>query len=183
MQVCIEERNLIIILVLILSFGSFIFYKKESFTSIVAPNSSELDRMYALLKQCISSNEQLTKQNLQNQSHLGNLSNGNKYLDKIYNPLYPPENVYNTGYSYQQLGFVFLDNERYPLFGRNKYNSKSDKKEYYILDESRNHLKIPFKSPNDNELYDGDKIFINLLNKEFNVKIYDTEEIRYNPGF
>jgi hypothetical protein len=182
MAICIEERNLIIILVLILGFASFVFYKKETFTLLTSQSgSTELDKMYALLKQCISSNEQLTKQNLQNQSQQGNVNN--KYLDKIYNPLYPPENVYDTGYSYQQLGFVFSDNERYPLFGRNKYNSKSDKKEYYVLDESRNRLKIPFRSLNDNELYDGDKIFITLLNREFNVKIYDNEEIRYNPGF
>jgi hypothetical protein len=181
MQVCFEERNLIIILVLILSlfFVSFVIYKKESFQTLSSPNSTELEKMYSLLKQCISSNEQLTKANAtQNISQV----NG-KYLDKIYNPLYPPENVYNTGYSYQQLGFIFSDNERYPLFGRNKYQNKSDKKEYYILDESRNHLKIPFVSPNNNELYDGDKVFITTLNKEFNVKIYDIEEIRYNPNF
>lgn len=168
MQVCFQEQNLIIILVLILSllFVSFIFYKQEN---VAQP------KVYTLSNQPQNQLQNQPQNQLQNQLQ-------NNYLDKIYNPLHPPENKYDIGYNYQQLGFVFLDNERYPLFGRNKYPNKSDKKEYYILDESKNRLKIPFATPSNNELYDGDKVFINLLNREFNVKIYDNEEIRYNPN-
>ena len=112
-------------------------------------------------------------------------------LDRIYNPLVSPERIYPGGRlypkqqkydDYQQIGFIFNNEERYPLYGRPKYPGKSDKYEYYIIDETRNHLKIPFKSKNDNEIYDGDDIFVDVFNNSFTVKIYNYDNIRYNPN-
>ena len=51
--------------------------------------------------------------------------------------------------NFQQLGFIFNNDERYPLYGRPKYSGRSDRYEYYIIDETRNRLKIPYKSKND----------------------------------
>lgn len=115
----------------------------------------------------------------------------NKLLNKIYNPLVSPERVYPGGKlntpglgfdDYQMIGFVFKGNERYPLYGRYKYPGRSDRWEYYVIDETRNRLKIPFKSANDNELYDNDTISIPTLGDNYSVKIYEYEQYRYNPN-
>jgi hypothetical protein len=108
-------------------------------------------------------------------------------IDKIYNPLTPPDRRYvglNTPVvdSFQMIGFVYKNTERFPLFGRYKYPGRSDKWEYYVMDESRNHLKIPFKSVNDNELYDADEIDVPTVGKGYQVKMYDLEQFRYNPN-
>lgn len=84
--------------------------------------------------------------------------------------------------TYTVLGFVYKANERYPLYGRHKYPGRSDRWEYYIIDESRNRLKIPFETTNNNELFDGDYINIPTLGDSFSVKIYDYTNFRYNPN-
>lgn len=110
-------------------------------------------------------------------------------LNRIYNPLVPPERTYPTGRfnqapndDYQQIGFIFNDYDRYPLYGRPKYPGRTDKYEYYIIDETRNRLKIPYKSRNDNEMYDGDNIRVDILKNDFTVKIYEYDNFRYNPN-
>jgi hypothetical protein len=112
----------------------------------------------------------------------------NALLEKIYNPLVAPERYYPGGrinlpsYSdYQMIGFIYKDNERYPLFGRHKYPGRSDRWEYYVMDETRNRLKIPFATKGDNELYSGDTADIAGLGSGFQVNIYDYESPRYNP--
>jgi hypothetical protein len=80
------------------------------------------------------------------------------------------------------IGYVFNDNDRFPLFARQKFPGRSEKWEYYVMDETRNRLKIPFKSKNDNELYDGDSIDIPTVGNNFSVKIYDYDSLRYNPN-
>lgn len=112
----------------------------------------------------------------------------NKLLNKIYNPLVSPERIYpggrfniNSYSNYQLIGFVYNDIDRYPLYGRPKYAGKTDKYEYYIIDESRNRLKIPFKSKNDNELYSTDQIDIPGIGSAFNVTIYEYDNLRYDP--
>jgi len=113
----------------------------------------------------------------------------NKLLDKIYNPLVSPERMYPGGrfnmdsYSnYQLMGYIYNNQDRYPIYGRPKYPPKTDKYEYYIIDESRNKLKIPFKTKNDNELYSGDTIDISGVGNGFMVNIYEYDTLRYNPN-
>lgn len=111
-------------------------------------------------------------------------------LDNIYNPLVPPNRLYPGGRlnmsnrfdNYQMVGFlssIINPNIRYPLFGRYKYSGRSDRWEYYLLDESRNRIKIPIKIKNDEELYDGDKQFINELSDEFLVTLYKFNDFDY----
>jgi hypothetical protein len=83
---------------------------------------------------------------------------------------------------YQLMGFIYNDTMRFPLYGRPKYRGRSDKYEYYVVDESRNKLKIPFKSRNDNELFDNDEINIpELTNTTLKTKLYEFESIKYDP--
>lgn len=107
---------------------------------------------------------------------------------RLYNPLIPPERIYPGGRLYdmrkdvdfQQVGIIYNNTTRLPLFGRPKYIGKSDKWEYYIIDESRNRLKIPYKSKNDNEIFDGDNI--NIFDETFTVKLYEYDQFRYDPN-
>jgi hypothetical protein len=117
-----------------------------------------------------------------------NKANVNIALNRLYNPHSPPERSYPSGRlntpgtsDFQQIGIVYNNTERLPLFGRPKYPGRTEKYEYYIIDETRNRLKIPFKSKNDNELYDGDTIHLDILNNDYNVKIYEYDQFRYDP--
>lgn len=83
--------------------------------------------------------------------------------------------------NYQLIGFLYNELNRFPLYGRPKYRGKSDRYEYYIVDESRNKLQIPFKSRNDNELFDGDTITIPEIGMTLTVKLYEFENVRYDP--
>lgn len=108
-------------------------------------------------------------------------------IERVYNPTVSPERTYIPSYNetysaYQMIGYIYKDQERYPLYGRHKYPGRSDRWEYYIIDETRNKLKIPFRSTNDNELYDGDNVNVNTLGNNYSAKIYDYEERRYNPN-
>lgn len=115
-----------------------------------------------------------------------------KFLNKIYNPLAPPENVYpggnfnSRGYDgyqqYQMLGYLSGSQGQFPVFGRYKYPGKTDKLEYYTINDSRGRIKIPFKTKNYNELYDGDSITINELGGDYTFTKYDDEGLRYNPN-
>jgi predicted PurR-regulated permease PerM len=84
--------------------------------------------------------------------------------------------------TFKQLGFLFNDNDRFPLYGRQMYPGRSDRFEYFIIDESRNKLRIPFKSKNNEELLSGNTIYIQVLNDTFNIEIYDYDNFRYNPN-
>jgi hypothetical protein len=112
----------------------------------------------------------------------------NSLLNKIYNPLVPPDRRYNgingNINGYQMIGYVYRDNtnDRYPLFGRYKYPGRTEKWEYYAIDETRNKLKIPFNTVNDNEITDGDTVNITSLGNGFTAKIYEYENFKYNPN-
>lgn len=110
------------------------------------------------------------------------------FLNKINNPIVSPENLYRDKYDayqkYQQIGFLTnLKNGQFPVFARDKYPNRSDKQEYYTINEGRNHVKIPFKTKNNNELFDGDEIIVpELSNDTFIFKKYETESMRYDPN-
>jgi hypothetical protein len=102
----------------------------------------------------------------------------NKLRDRD-QPNQGPSRIYDiNARNYTQLGILYNDTSRYPLYGRRKY-SRSDKWEYYIIDETRNRLQIPLKPRNDNELFDGDEIMVPILNATLKVQLYDIETYRY----
>lgn len=112
-------------------------------------------------------------------------------LDKIYNPLVSPDAIYPSGginrrgydayQQYQMLGYIDGASGQYPIFGRQKYPGRSDKMEYYSMNDTRGRIKIPFKTKNYNELYDGDSVIIPELGGDFKFKKYEIENVRYNP--
>ena len=94
-----------------------------------------------------------------------------------------PERDYNRNSTFQMIGFLTSTSsvDRYPLFGRTKFPRRSDKWEYYTIDEGRNRIKIVIKTQGDNELYDGDSLTVPELGGEFTVKLYEYSNVRYNP--
>ena len=43
-------------------------------------------------------------------------------------------------------------------------------------------IKIEINNKNNKELYTGDKIYIEELKKEYEVKMYSNHELKYNPN-
>lgn len=115
-----------------------------------------------------------------------------RFLNKIVDPLAPPENVYfggslnSPGYDsytkYQMIGYLSGDGVQYPVFSRDKYAGRSDKQEYYLINEGRNRIKIPFATVNYNELYNGDSVMVPQVSSEQLIfQKYENEDFRYNP--
>jgi hypothetical protein len=183
-NICFKRSEFTLYLVLIICILTYFLYityyqyKEESELKQSEQNLNNLNTKISMLQSQIGYRNEITK-------------NEDLLLNRIYNPVIPPERSYPGGRlglhspnqynDYQQIGFVYNDQERYPLYGRPKYPRKLDKFEYYIIDETRNHLKIPYKSRGDNEIFDGEQIFIDVLNNTFTVKIYEYDNIRYNP--
>ena len=183
-NICFKRSEFTLYLVLIICILTYFLYityyqyKEESELKQSEQNLNNLNTKISMLQSQIGYRNEITK-------------NEDLLLNRIYNPVIPPERSYPGGRlglhspnqynDYQQIGFVYNDQERYPLYGRPKYPRKLDKFEYYIIDETRNHLKIPYKSRGDNEIFDGEQIFIDVLNNTFTVKISEYDNIRYNP--
>ena len=77
------------------------------------------------------------------------------------------------------------DDKIVKLFGRQLYQGSSQY-EYYGIISNLNYgtVKIPIKSTNDKELYDGDEIDIEVLGKnegKFKLYMNDYDRPRYNP--
>lgn len=115
-----------------------------------------------------------------------------RFLDKIYNPLSSPEQTHPSGSFYdkgydgymenQMLGFITNATGQYPIMGRYHSPGKTDKYDYFTINEGRNKIKIPVKTKNYNELYDGDQVTVpEFSNLPFTFKKYENEGSRYNP--
>lgn len=198
--VCFDKSELQVYIVLIVCIVAITIYLWTQTTENMAnvqlhttlSNKELLDRIRSLqddLYDCTTSKQRCERQLSEMQS-TKQTTLPTTFLNRIYNPLVPPERSYvgrkmmssrDQYDQYQPVGFIYNTTDRYPLFARPKYPGKTDKYEYYIIDETRNRLKIPFRSRNDNELFDNDTIFIDVLNSEFTVKIYEYEGFRYNP--
>ena len=127
--------------------------------------------------------------------------------DVVYDPLSPPEkriealqrididdpgtrfNIRTRGEpdNYILLGILYSNNNtttnvKYQLFGRQIYPGAYEW-EYYIRGKDNGGLdyKIPIKHKNNNEIYNGDDIFVDIDNTTYKAKIYPYDQPRYNP--
>jgi hypothetical protein len=207
-KVCVSKRDLYtysFILVLVIAFVGYVLYvkyilpKDDLFSSLklieVKGNNiknndnmnfkiSELQRE---LSQCNKLEDMCQDELMILKQQKNLLSLYNKQSSYITSPnreYINPSNrqLYNAGL-YQLVGFVYNNEARYPLYGRYKDPGRSDRWEYYVIDESRNKLKMPFRSRNDYELVDGEIINIEGLGDNLTVKIYEIEKYRYDPYF
>ena len=92
-----------------------------------------------------------------------------------------PERKYkgpvNVGQSASNIGYIFSSSLVFPLYvyrlDRNFY--------YYVIDSSRNNVKIPINNPKKLELYDGDTVSVPELGGTFTIKMYEYSGNIYNP--
>lgn len=187
----------IIVYLLYITFGPQ-FKIKEHLDLYSSLTSKELiDKIKSLQDEIFDTKlkEQVCQTNLaQAQKNIRETTGGNsnRFLNKIYNPLHPPENVYpggtfgSRGYDsyqeYQMTGYLSGDGKIFPVFSRDKYPGRSDKQEYYTIDESRGRVKIPFRTKNYNELFDGDSVSVPEFGGTFIFKKYENEGMRYDPN-
>jgi hypothetical protein len=200
-QVCVDQNKLHF-------YGILVGCLLALFGYVFAKNVTKIERMSNVNLQANLSKQELlakvgTLQDALHNSQLDgqrcqtDLANAKKALlntdvrkkvrSTFYDPLTSPERLYPGGRlngipaydDYQLVGFLYDNQDRYPLFGRPKYPGRSDKYEYYLIDESRNKLKIPFKTKNDNEIFDGDTTQIDILGKTLSAKIYEYDSPRY----
>jgi hypothetical protein len=198
--ICFKKDDFKLYVFLLICFFIFVLYifskKYEKMTNVdLVSHLSHKE----LIEKIISLQESLFNIQLEKQNCEKNLQNlqqtqqsvpdliSSRFLNKIYNPISPPESLYRDKYDsyqrYQQIGFLTNVDGQFPVFARDKYMGKSDKQEYYTINEGRNHVKIPFKTKNYNELFDGDQVNVpELSNNTFSFKKYETENIRYNPN-
>jgi len=196
-EICVSENTFNSYLLLLALLVAFLFYvqfkKSEQMSNIELNNHLSQEELIDKIKKLqndlykAQKSEQICQSDLYETKQ--QLYSNQKYNNRISNPLEAPERTYSGGRinipsynDYQQVGFLYNNDQRYPLFGRPKYPGRTDKYEYYIIDESRNRLKIPLETKNYNEIYDGDDVNIDVLNNVFQAKLYEYESLRYNPN-
>lgn len=195
-QVCLDSR-LLFTGVCVILFSLLLFYyqikkykqQNEEFSMVNLYSSltktqlkSKLDEIENKLYKTEIQKQECERQlstiqsNIQTQNIQSQIS-----LERIYNPLVGPERIYpnlQQTDNYQQMGYISKGSIRLPLFGRRKYK-RSDKWEYYIIDNSENKIKVPIKTVNDYELSSGE--FVTFDGEQYTVNLYDIDSVRYNP--
>ncbi|HEY9703599.1 MAG TPA: hypothetical protein V6C58_14215 [Allocoleopsis sp.] len=161
--ICVSQTIFFLfIFILIISMLGIIVY--IAYMDSVKPNTSNVD------------NNIITKLT----ETLGKAINTSRDLDTKYlqpERKYIPPNIYSYGIS-QQVGFIYNSNSRFPL-----YEERDDKNyNYYIIDETRNSIKIPFDTPRSEQVTDGQVINIPILGGDFTVKLYEYQQYKYNPN-
>ena len=164
------------------SFSSTAGMSDKSLKSRIKQLESDLHQSQLNTERCRTALAGATANNTNTNLH-------NRVLNKVYNPIAPPERIYPGGsfhnrepyYGYQMVGFLnSADGERLALYGRPKYRNRTDKMEYFAVDDTRNKLKIPFEVKGDDALDDGDTVDIDRLGgKEFTANVYEYEGFKY----
>jgi hypothetical protein len=106
-------------------------------------------------------------------------------------PINVSTNVGAVNTNYRQMGFLTSLNDKdkiIPLMGRPLYTSR-DKWQYYTISDQRNSIKLPIlrrgKSCTNeygcDRLYTGENVYIEGLNKQFKVTLYENDTIQYLP--
>jgi hypothetical protein len=188
-KICFDKTDFNLYLFLLIIFIIYLLYIIHINNVIYIQNLSKITQP--------QNKEIQIKEIKQEQIPVKNISESNqdiksRFLDKLYNPLSPPENIIESGtfytprydayINYQNIGYLTGNGTQYSVFGRWMYPNKSDKWQYYLINNTRSRLKIPFKTKNNNELYDGDTIDIPELGNGFIFKKYENEGMRYNPN-
>jgi uncharacterized protein (UPF0333 family) len=191
-KICFPKNNFIqtvglIIMIIIVIFVGFTYYlivneKKEK------PMDSSQQQLLSQIKNLKDSNYQLSLDRERSNHNLFNIKNLERKYTGSYGGtmgatrLYTSPNEPGSDLNYRQLGFLYDSTYRYPLFGRYLYSGRTDLWEYYIVDDSRNRIKISFKSPNNKEIFDGDVVNVPTIGS-LTASIYEIEQTKYNPMF
>lgn len=91
--------------------------------------------------------------------------------------------------SYSQFGVLVnknkknkeTDNKILRLFGRQTYPGSSVYEYYIMINNGLDQIKLPLRTKRRNELYDGDKVFVPELGRDYTVNLHDFSYPRYYP--
>ena len=110
-------------------------------------------------------------------------------------PINVSTNVGAVNTNYRQVGFLTSintekDERILPLLGRPLFTTR-DKWQYYTISDQRNSIKLPVIKNRKNctneygcdSLYNGEKVFIEGINKYYKVSLYENNTIQYLPFF
>lgn len=202
-KICISKRKFSVYTVIfVLSLAIVLYMFKDKLENMANINLNSMLTKNQLLKKLNIVEDDLHTTQIKHQQCERDLSTSKNYISKLSNmlsatssgvggsrDLVPPVRLYPEGRfgiprydDYQQIGYVYKGDIRFPLYGRHRYPGRSDRWEYYVIDETRNRLKIPFDINNYQEVFDGDTINIPTLGDLFRVKLYDYSQFRYNPN-
>ncbi len=193
-KICFPKNNFIqtvglITMVIIVIFIGFTYYliineRKQKPVNIDLSKEELLNQ----IKNLKDSNYELNLDKERCNQNVFNLQNLQKKYTGSYGGtmgatrLYTSPNEPGSDINYRQLGFLYDSTYRYPLYGRYLYSGRTDLWEYYIVDDSRNRIKISFKSPNNKEIFDGDTVNVPTIGT-LTASIYEIEQTKYNPMF
>lgn len=186
-QVCFNRTRFNTFMILIVSVSCYFFviytsyFNKENMATTDLYTGLSHDELVHKLKTCRSQLFDADRKHEECQTSLGS-TKLELTRKQPFSVQAGPGRTYNNESEYQQIGIVYNAVSRFPLYGRRKYSRRSDKWEYYLIDETRNRLKIPYKSRNDDEIYNGDVITIPMLSEvQFTVQLYEYDTYKYNP--
>lgn len=163
-KVCVEDYTLVIVLCLLflinISLVFYATYQGKSNQSIIIHRETEVPRRDSLQ---------------------------DTFIKNIYNPLTSPEAMYHGNYdSYSQnqmIGFLNGPEGQFPVFSRQHTPGRSDRMEYYTINNERGRVKIPIITRNYSEIYDSDIVEVPELGGPFTFVKYANIENRYNPNY
>ena len=185
-NICLPKTNFFILFLLFMFLVFYLYY------ILFQDGASKQDAYRELMKEIA----ELQKQKVENQSAFDKLNSFSiKLQETKQQPFTSPDFItgngpsrqyihnYNDNQSWQSIGYLYdTENTRYPLYSRNLYPGNNNRKEYYIIDDSRNRIEIPFSTPNNKELYDGDAVVVPTVTGTLTAKIYDIQQYKYNPN-
>lgn len=192
-RICFERPNFYMYFFILSSLIIYlVYYFHSSLNNYHKDSIKNTNNLIENLNKQIKSNDEQKYEGKYEQKY----EQGNQekiFLDKIYNPLSGTSTTYaggsfsNKGYDgynfYQNLGFISDNINQYPIYGRYHDPNRTDRMEYYTINEGRNKIKIPIKTKNFSELYTEDIVNIPEFGGNFTFTKYeDTDENRYNPN-
>jgi hypothetical protein len=95
----------------------------------------------------------------------------------------PHLNIPTRGYpdSFSLYGYLVNGDKIHKLYGREKFPNSTEYEYFAEIFINNNNNTIKYEIKKNKELYDGDKVYIDLLNNNFEVKLLKTKGLEYNP--
>ena len=183
---------------IIFVFILFYLYINSSFTILNNNNNLFQDNLYPLPASSYSLNTNDILLNpysapLRDDRYIINNTNRNTYMDTNINMNKIPINIktQSINTTYRQIGILTRDKEGdliLPLMGKPLITNR-DKWNFYTMNDKNPMIKLPifFKNKNGlseqgcDNIYNGDKVYVEGYNDNFKATIYDNNTMEYIP--
>jgi hypothetical protein len=92
-----------------------------------------------------------------------------------------PDSFSIQGYLVDDTATKKDDNKIIKLFGRQQFTGSSEWTYYVEIYNGGGHDKIKFELDRQRELFDEDKVYVDLIKRNYKVKLLRTKGLEYNP--